>query len=158
MPMAKPLDETADEVSTATVSEEDTAVDVEEMVNIVTAQATPAPTSSSSFPASPPPKFLEHPGPPPLNYTVWYKLFERFLFLLDAGRPADGKLTDEMKNSYLFSTLGCEGARQFASNPKFGEMSTATHDDYRLRQATVPGDGKPGSRSLRVSEQVPTHG
>ncbi len=93
-----------------------------------TQEETASTTSAATVPAVPPPKFLEHPGPPPLNYDVWHKFFDRFIYTLQFGRR--NQLPDELKNSYLFQSLGSEGARLFALNPKYGEMSTASHEAF----------------------------
>ncbi len=93
-----------------------------------TAATSAGPTAASS--ATPPAKFLQHPGEPPLNFTVWYKLFERYIFLIDYGKPAEKKLDDEAKNALLFSYMGSEGARLFASNPAFNNISDASHGSF----------------------------
>ncbi len=80
--------------------------------------------------APPPAKFFEFPGEPPLNFSIWYRLFERFIYLTNECRPTDRKLTDETNNSILFSYLGSEGARLFASNPAFSMLQEARHADF----------------------------
>ncbi len=90
----------------------------------------PPTQTSSSLPAAPPPKFQEHPGVPPLPFKVWVALFERYIYLVDRSLSTEQKLDDEAKNSYMFSNLGCEAARQFASNPAFESMTTARHTDF----------------------------
>ncbi len=89
----------------------------------------PAP-STPGLPVVPPTKYLEHPGPAPLTYNVWHTLFCRFVYQIDRARPLDNQLTDEDKNTYLFSLLGSEGVRQFAANPAYSRLETAPHADF----------------------------
>ncbi len=75
-------------------------------------------------------KFLSHPGEPPIPFKRWFKVFGRFLIMLDDGRPAAEKLTDAQRNNYLYMLLGAEGCHIFDANPAADQIDTLPYAQF----------------------------
>ncbi len=75
--------------------------------------------------------FQPHPGEPPVPFRQWIKTFNRFLMMVNAGRPAADQLTSAQKNTYLYMLLGAEGRRRFDSNAAADQMDSMSYDNFR---------------------------
>ncbi len=77
-----------------------------------------------------PEPFLPFAGEPELPFKVWFSLFEQNIEWQDKGKDAAHKLQDADKNSLLFSLLGKEGLRRFASNPIATQIKDKTFAQF----------------------------
>ncbi len=75
-------------------------------------------------------KFLPHPGEPKVPFRQWFRLFERFLVLVNEDRPTDNKLSAAQKNTYLYMMLGTEGSRVFDANPAADKIDTTSYTEF----------------------------
>ena len=77
-----------------------------------------------------PPRFLEHPGDPRVRWSHWMAQLNNFFTLTNLTLPTDSSLSDEAKNAYLATLLGCEGSRIFMAHPIATQASTLDYDTF----------------------------
>ncbi len=81
-----------------------------------------------------PAPFLQHTGDLPLSIGTWFTTYSAYLTLVEAERGV--ALEHLVKNSMLFSLLGTEGQRRFASHPIIATIATATHEAFQAAMKT----------------------
>ena len=77
-----------------------------------------------------PPRFLDHPGDPRIRWQHWKAQLDNFFLLTSFTLHDDVTLSDEAKNAYLSSLLGCEGSRILMAHPVATRASTTTYEDF----------------------------
>ena len=77
-----------------------------------------------------PPRFLDHPGNPRIRWQHWKAQLDNFFLLTSFTLHDDVTLSDEVKNAYLSSLLGCEGSRILMAHPVATRASTTTYEDF----------------------------
>ena len=77
-----------------------------------------------------PPCFLEHPGNPHIWWSHWMAQLNNFFTLTNLTLPTNLAFSNEAKNAYLATLLGCKGSHIFMAHPITTQASMLDYDTF----------------------------